>query len=123
MQPAGWAGSRLSFQNAAKPQARTHEPADRSSADPRRFRHNPNQSSREFRDAWDLKRSFARRLDCASCRRSIFVLEYSRCIDELHRDWRRDVEGLATLLGDHIPDYRNLMTSYAALSGPIPQAR
>jgi nicotinamidase-related amidase len=42
---------------------------------------------------------------------------------ELHRDWRRDVEGLATLQGDHIPDYRNLMTSYAALSGPIPQAR
>ncbi|WP_245239000.1 hypothetical protein [Methylobacterium platani] len=36
---------------------------------------------------------------------------------ELHRDWRRDVEGLATLLGDHIPDYRNLMTSYAAMRG------
>ncbi|WP_193164375.1 isochorismate family cysteine hydrolase YcaC [Microbulbifer hainanensis] len=31
---------------------------------------------------------------------------------ELHRDWRNDVEGLATLLSDHIPDYRNLMTSY-----------
>ncbi|MET7248062.1 isochorismate family cysteine hydrolase YcaC [Methylobacterium sp. EM32] len=41
---------------------------------------------------------------------------------ELHRDWRRDVEGLATLLGDHIPDYRNLMTSYAALRGTIPNA-
>lgn len=41
---------------------------------------------------------------------------------ELHRDWRRDVEGLATLLGDHIPDYHNLMTSYAALKGAIPQA-
>lgn len=36
---------------------------------------------------------------------------------ELHRDWRRDVEGLATLLSDHIPDYRNLMTSYAARGG------
>ena len=34
---------------------------------------------------------------------------------ELHRDWRRDVEGLAALLGDHIPDYRNLMTGYDAL--------
>ncbi|MFH1814177.1 MAG: isochorismate family cysteine hydrolase YcaC [Pseudomonadota bacterium] len=34
---------------------------------------------------------------------------------ELHRDWRNDVEGLATLLSNHIPDYRNLMTSYAAL--------
>ena len=41
---------------------------------------------------------------------------------ELHRDWRRDVEGLATLLGDHIPDYRNLMTSYAATRGAIPGA-
>ena len=41
---------------------------------------------------------------------------------ELHRDWRRDVEGLATLLGDHIPDYRNLMTSYGAVRGAIPQA-
>ncbi|HEY9191355.1 MAG TPA: isochorismate family cysteine hydrolase YcaC [Methyloversatilis sp.] len=36
---------------------------------------------------------------------------------ELHRDWRNDVEGLATLLSNHIPDYRNLMTSHAALKG------
>ena len=36
---------------------------------------------------------------------------------ELHRDWRNDVEGLGTLLSNHIPDYRNLMTSYAALKG------
>ncbi|MGU7782017.1 isochorismate family cysteine hydrolase YcaC [Burkholderia sp. PU8-34] len=35
---------------------------------------------------------------------------------ELHRDWRNDVEGLATLLSNHIPDYRNLMTSYSAMS-------
>jgi nicotinamidase-related amidase len=41
---------------------------------------------------------------------------------ELHRDWRRDVDGLATLLSNHIPDYRNLMTSYAALKGTIPQS-
>jgi nicotinamidase-related amidase len=40
---------------------------------------------------------------------------------ELHRDWRRDVEGLATLLGDHIPDYRNLMTSYGAQKGARPR--
>ncbi|MCJ2045007.1 hydrolase [Methylobacterium sp. J-078] len=40
---------------------------------------------------------------------------------ELHRDWRRDVEGLAGLLSNHIPDYRNLMTSYGALKGAIPQ--
>ncbi|EGK70177.1 Putative hydrolase [Methyloversatilis universalis FAM5] len=36
---------------------------------------------------------------------------------ELHRDWRNDVEGLATLLSNHIPDYRNLITTYNALKG------
>ena len=34
---------------------------------------------------------------------------------ELHRDWRNDVEGLGTLFANHIPDYRNLMTSYGAV--------
>lgn len=33
---------------------------------------------------------------------------------ELHRDWRNDVEGLGNLLSNHVPNYRNLMTSYAA---------
>lgn len=36
---------------------------------------------------------------------------------ELHRDWRNDVEGLGGLLSDHIPAYRNLMTSYNARTG------
>jgi nicotinamidase-related amidase len=31
---------------------------------------------------------------------------------ELHRDWRNDVEGLATLFSNHIPDYRHLMISF-----------
>ncbi len=35
---------------------------------------------------------------------------------ELHRDWRNDIEGLGKLLADHIPDYKNLMTSFAANS-------
>jgi nicotinamidase-related amidase len=35
---------------------------------------------------------------------------------ELHRDWRNDVEGLAALFSSHIPDYRNLMTSYDTLT-------
>lgn len=34
---------------------------------------------------------------------------------ELHRDWRNDVEGLGTLFSNHIPNYRNLMTSYFTL--------
>jgi nicotinamidase-related amidase len=33
---------------------------------------------------------------------------------ELHRDWRNDVEGLGALLSEHIPNYRNLITSYLA---------
>ena len=35
---------------------------------------------------------------------------------ELHRDWRNDVEGLGALFGSHIPDYRNLITSYTKLT-------
>ncbi len=34
---------------------------------------------------------------------------------ELHRDWRNDVEGLGALFANHIPDYRNLMSSYQTL--------
>jgi len=37
---------------------------------------------------------------------------------ELHRDWRNDIEGLGKLLADHIPNYRNLMTSYFARAKP-----
>lgn len=35
---------------------------------------------------------------------------------ELHGDWRKDIEGLAELFSNHIPDYRNLITSYTALT-------
>ncbi|KPA96420.1 MULTISPECIES: isochorismate family cysteine hydrolase YcaC [Pseudomonas] len=35
---------------------------------------------------------------------------------ELHRDWRNDIEGLGNLLSQRIPNYRNLMNSYAALT-------
>ena len=35
---------------------------------------------------------------------------------ELHRDWRNDIEGLGNLLSNHLPAYKNLMTSYAALT-------
>ena len=34
---------------------------------------------------------------------------------ELHRDWRNDVEGLGALFSSHIPDYRNLISSYATV--------
>ncbi|MEQ8993339.1 MAG: isochorismatase family protein, partial [Pseudomonadales bacterium] len=36
---------------------------------------------------------------------------------ELHRDWRNDIEGLGQLFSNHIPNYRNLMTSYFAKAG------
>ncbi|WP_434682249.1 hydrolase (plasmid) [Pseudomonas sp. R1-18] len=35
---------------------------------------------------------------------------------ELHRDWRNDIEGLGNLLSERIPNYRNLMNSYSALT-------
>ena len=33
---------------------------------------------------------------------------------ELHRDWRNDIEGLGRLFSNHLPAYRNLITSYDA---------
>jgi nicotinamidase-related amidase len=36
---------------------------------------------------------------------------------ELHRDWRNDIEGLATLFANHLPAYKNLMTSYNGARG------
>lgn len=36
---------------------------------------------------------------------------------ELHRDWRNDVEGLGALFSSHIPDYRNLISSYTTNTG------
>lgn len=38
---------------------------------------------------------------------------------ELHRDWRNDVEGLGTLLSNHLPNYRNLIYSYQARAKKI----
>jgi nicotinamidase-related amidase len=35
---------------------------------------------------------------------------------ELARDWRNDMEGLARLLGGHLPAYQNLITSYTSLT-------
>jgi nicotinamidase-related amidase len=35
---------------------------------------------------------------------------------ELQRDWRNDAAGLANLLADHLPAYKNRMTSYQAQS-------
>jgi nicotinamidase-related amidase len=35
---------------------------------------------------------------------------------ELHRDWRNDIEGLGNLLSQRLPNYRNLMNSYTALT-------
>lgn len=36
---------------------------------------------------------------------------------ELHRDWRNDIEGLGALFANHLPAYKNLMTSYSATQG------
>ena len=42
------------------------------------------------------------------------MLNWFSVASELHRDWRNDVKGLGNLLSNHLPAYRNLMTSYAA---------
>jgi len=42
------------------------------------------------------------------------LMNWFAAVGELHRDWRNDVEGLATILSHHVPAYRNLMTSYNA---------
>ncbi|HMM77932.1 MAG TPA: isochorismate family cysteine hydrolase YcaC [Gammaproteobacteria bacterium] len=44
------------------------------------------------------------------------LMNWFAAASELHRDWRNDIEGLATLLSTYIPDYRNLITSYEALT-------
>jgi hypothetical protein len=41
---------------------------------------------------------------------------------ELHRDWRNDIEGLGALFSNHIPNYRNLTTSYLANKQMCPRA-
>ena len=44
------------------------------------------------------------------------LLTWFAAAGELHRDWRNDIEGLGTLFSNHIPDYRNLMTSYSTFT-------
>ncbi|MEG3960092.1 isochorismate family cysteine hydrolase YcaC [Microcoleus sp. herbarium2] len=44
------------------------------------------------------------------------LVNWFSVVGELHRDWRNDIEGLGNLLAEFIPDYKNLMTSYAATS-------
>lgn len=48
------------------------------------------------------------RMEAAGCQ----LINWFGVACELHRDWRNDIEGLGTLFSNHIPDYRNLMTSY-----------
>lgn len=44
------------------------------------------------------------------------MMSWFSVASELHRDWRNDVEGLANLLSNHIPNYRNLINSYNEMS-------
>jgi hypothetical protein len=47
-------------------------------------------------------------------RAGVQLVNWFSVVCELHRDWRNDIEGLGSLLAEFIPDYKNLMTSYAA---------
>lgn len=42
------------------------------------------------------------------------MMSWFSVVSELHRDWRNDVDGLAKILSNHIPNYRNLIHSYEA---------
>ncbi len=42
------------------------------------------------------------------------LVNWFSVVSELHRDWRNDVEGLKNILLNHVPAYRNLITSYLA---------
>jgi nicotinamidase-related amidase len=42
---------------------------------------------------------------------------------ELAQDWRNDMEGLAGLLGGHLPAYKNLFTSHSAMTAKIVRRR
>ena len=44
------------------------------------------------------------------------LVNWYSVVGELHRYWRNDIEGLGNLLAGFSPDYKNLMTSYAATS-------
>jgi nicotinamidase-related amidase len=52
-------------------------------------------------------------------RAGVQLVNWFSVVGELHRDWRNDIEGLGNLLGGFIPDYKNLMTSYAATSNAV----
>ncbi|MDY0008179.1 MAG: isochorismate family cysteine hydrolase YcaC [Bdellovibrionales bacterium] len=41
---------------------------------------------------------------------------------ELHRDWRNDVEGLATIFSNHLPAYRCLINSYEGVKASLKKA-
>lgn len=42
------------------------------------------------------------------------LMNWMAVASELHRDWRNDIEGLGKLFSNHVPSYRNLITSYMA---------
>ncbi|HAL45347.1 MAG: hydrolase [Planctomycetes bacterium GWF2_42_9] len=52
------------------------------------------------------------RMSNAGCQ----LMNWFSVASELHRDWRNDVEGLMNILSNHLPDYRNLVTSHSATS-------
>ncbi|HEY9759546.1 MAG TPA: isochorismate family cysteine hydrolase YcaC [Oculatellaceae cyanobacterium] len=49
-------------------------------------------------------------------RNGVQLMNWFSVACELHRDWRNDIEGLGRLLSNHLPAYKNLMTSYSALT-------
>lgn len=53
------------------------------------------------------------RMEQAGCQ----LINWFAVVSELHRDWRNDIEGLGTILSNHVPNYRCLINSYMAAKG------
>lgn len=51
-----------------------------------------------------------KRMAAAGCQ----LLNWAAVAGEIHRDWRRDIEGFGAIWRDHIPGYWCLMQSYEA---------
>lgn len=52
---------------------------------------------------------------CSEAARAL-IMNWLAVAFEPHRDWRNHIEGFGKLLSNHLPAYKNLTTSYAALT-------
>ncbi|ARD11003.1 isochorismate family cysteine hydrolase YcaC [Pseudomonas savastanoi] len=64
----------------------------------------------------DASGTFNTTVQQAAWSRGAQLMNWFSVACELQGDWRNDIEGLGNLLSERIPNYRNLMNSYSALT-------